>query len=59
LSTERRKFERYNNAIQAFHTFASRYPESKRMGQAQKLYDASVQAIAELEETGNNTQTNR
>ncbi|MEY3010501.1 MAG: outer membrane protein assembly factor BamD precursor [Bacteroidota bacterium] len=59
LSTERRKFERYNNAIQAFHTFASRYPESNRMGQAQKLYDASVQAIAELEETENNTQTNR
>jgi outer membrane protein assembly factor BamD len=58
-STARRKFERYTNAIQAFHTFASRFPESDRMGRAQRLYDASVRAIAELEELGTNTQTNR
>ena len=30
-STNRRKLERYNDAIQAFHTFASRFPESTRM----------------------------
>jgi len=58
-STARRKFERYTNAIQAFHTFASRFPESDRMGRAQRLYDACVRAIAELEELGTNTQTNR
>ena len=42
--------ERYNDAIQAFHTFASRFPESARMDDAQRLFDNSVKAIAELEE---------
>ena len=49
-STERRKMERYNDAIEAFHTFASRFPTSSRMKDAQRLYDASVKGIAELEE---------
>lgn len=48
-STDRRKLERYNDAIQAFHTFATRFPESSRMKDAQRLYDASVKAISELE----------
>ena len=48
-STNRRKLERYNDAIQAFHTFASRFPESTRMDEARRLFDSSVQAIAELE----------
>ncbi|MEE2919064.1 MAG: outer membrane protein assembly factor BamD [Bacteroidota bacterium] len=58
-STERRKLERYNDAIQAFHTFASRFPESSRMKDAQRLYDASVKAIAELQESDGNNTTNR
>jgi outer membrane protein assembly factor BamD len=48
-STDRRKLERFNDAIQAFHTFATRFPESSRMKDAQRLYDASVKAISELE----------
>ena len=55
-STERRKLERFNDAIQAFHTFASRFPDSSKMQDAQRIYDASVKAIAELE-TNNNTNT--
>ena len=55
-STERRKLERFNDAIQAFHTFASRFPDSSKMKDAQRIYDASVKAIAELE-TNNNTNT--
>lgn len=58
-STERRKMERYNDAIEAFHTFASRFPTSSRMKDAQRLYDASVKGIAELEEPSGNNTTNR
>lgn len=58
-STERRKMERYNDAIEAFHTFASRFPTSSRMKDAQRLYDASVKGIAELEESNGNNTTNR
>jgi outer membrane protein assembly factor BamD len=58
-STERRKMERYNDAIEAFHTFASRFSTSSRMKDAQRLYDASVKGIAELEEPSGNNTTNR
>ena len=58
-STERRKLERYNDAIQAFHTFASRFPESSKMKQAQRLHDNAVQAIAELETEPQSNTTNR
>ena len=58
-STERRKMERYNDAIEAFHTFTSRFPTSSRMKDAQRLYDASVKGIAELEEPSGNNTTNR
>ena len=58
-STARRKLERFNDAIQAFHTFASRFPESSKMKQAQRLYDASVEGIAELEEADHSNTTNR
>ena len=58
-STERRKMERYNDAIEAFHTFASRFPTSSRMTDAQRLYDASVKGIAELEDPSGNNTTNR
>ena len=58
-STERRKMERYNDAIEAFHTFASRFPTSSRMKDAQRLYDASVKGIAELEDPSGNNTTNR
>lgn len=58
-STNRRKLERYNDAIQAFHTFASRFPESTRMDEARRLFDSSVQAIAELEPDPTTNPANR
>ena len=58
-STNRRKLERYNDAIQAFHTFASRFPESSRMDEARRLFDSSVQAIAELESEPTTNPANR
>ena len=58
-STPRRKLERYNDAIQAFHTFASRFPESDRMDKARRLYDNSVQAIAQLDSETQTNPTNR
>ena len=58
-STDRRKLERYNDAIQAFHTFASRFPESSKMKQAHRLHDNAVQAIAELETEPQSNTTNR
>ena len=58
-STNRRKLERYNDAIQAFHTFASRFPESVRMDEARRLFDSSVQAIAELESDPTTNPANR
>ena len=58
-STNRRKLERYNDAIQAFHTFASRFPESERMDEARRLFDSSVQAIAELESEPTTNPANR
>ena len=58
-STNRRKLERYNDAIQAFHTFASRFPESTRMDEARRLFDSSVQAIAELESDPTTNPANR
>ncbi len=50
-STERRKLERYNEAIEAFLTFVARYPESRFMARAQRIYDASVAEVARLTET--------
>ena len=58
-STNRRKLERYNDAIQAFHTFASRFPGSARMDEARRLFDNSVQAIAELESDPTTNPANR
>ena len=58
-STNRRKLERYNDAIQAFHTFASRFPESEWMDEARRLFDSSVQAIAELESEPTTNPANR
>lgn len=50
-STERRKLERYNEAIEAFLSFVARYPESRFMPRAQRIYDASVQEVARLTES--------
>ena len=58
-STNRRKLERYNDAIQAFHTFASRFPASTRMDQARRLFDSCIQAIAELESDPTSNPANR
>lgn len=58
-STPRRKLERYNDAIQAFHTFASRFPESDRMEDAQRLFDNAVEAIGNLETETTTNNANR
>ena len=50
-STERRKLERYNEAIEAFLSFVARYPESRFMPRAQRIYDACVAEVARLTET--------
>ena len=59
LSTARRKLERYNDAIQAFHTFASRFPESTFLPEAQSLFDQSVKAVTDLNLEDTNSSANR
>ena len=59
LSTARRKLERYNDAIQAFHTFASRFPESTYLPEAQGLFDQSVKAVTDLNLEDTNSSANR
>ena len=48
-STNRRKIERFNDATAAFHTFASRYPESSYLSEAQNIYEQCVKAVETLE----------
>ena len=50
-STERRKLERYNEAIEAFLSFVARYPNSQYAARAQRIYDASVAEVSRLVET--------
>ena len=54
-STNRRKLERFNDATQAFHTFASRFPDSSSLADAQHIYGRCVKAVEtlELQETNN------
>lgn len=49
LSTERRKLERFNDATQAFHTFASRFPDSEYFSDARFIYEDCVKSVEELE----------
>ncbi len=49
-STERRKLERYNEAIEAFLSFVVRYPESDYTTRAQRIYDSCVREVARLTE---------
>lgn len=48
-STERRKLERFNDATQAFHTFASRFPDSEYFSEARNIYEECVKSVDELE----------
>jgi outer membrane protein assembly factor BamD len=48
-STERRKLARFNDATEAFHTFASRFPESDYFSKARVIYEECVIAVDELE----------
>ena len=48
-STNRRKIERFNDATAAFHTFASRYPASSYLSEAQNIYEQCVKAVETLE----------
>ena len=58
-STNRRKLERYNDAIQAFHTFASRFPDSSRLSEARTLFDKSVLSVSQLEADTKTNSENR
>ncbi len=48
-STDRRKVERFNDAAEAFHTFASRFPESSFYSEAQNIYEQCVKSVEILE----------
>lgn len=48
-STDRRKIERFNDATEAFHTFASRFPDSSYYSDAQNIYEDCVKSVETLE----------
>jgi outer membrane protein assembly factor BamD len=52
-STNRRKLERFNDAALAFHTFASRFPDSSYLPEAQRIYEHCVKAVETLESEEN------
>lgn len=52
-STNRRKLERFNDATQAFHTFATRFPDSSHLPEAQRIYELCVKAVETLESEKN------
>ena len=49
LSTDRRKIERFNDATDAFHTFATRFPKSEYYSEAQNIYNHCVKSVETLE----------
>ena len=48
-STDRRKIERFNDATTAFHTFASRFPNSSYLSDAEYIYEQCVKSVENLE----------
>ena len=52
-STNRRKLERFNDATQAFHTFATRFADSSYLPDAQRIYESCVKAVETLESEEN------
>ncbi len=54
-STERRKWERYNEALEAFLTFAARFPDSKRMPDALRIQKACLSEMERLKSTASNS----
>ena len=54
-STERRKWERYNEALEAFLTFAARFPDSKRMPDALRIQKACLSEMERLKSTAFNS----
>lgn len=48
-STERRKAERYNDAIEAFLTFVARFPQSGKMAEAQRIHKRCLAELDRLE----------
>lgn len=50
-STERRKLERYNEAIEAFLSFVARYPDSRYSDRAQRIHEVCVSEVVRLKET--------
>jgi len=49
-STDRRKVERFTEAITAFHNFVARYPDSRYASDAQRIYDACIRGIDALKQ---------
>ena len=47
---EEKKEERYHNAIDEYYGFTNEYPESKYMGEAQKLFEQASPYVNEEEE---------
>jgi len=52
-STKRRKLERFNDATQAFHIFATRFADSSYLPDAQRIYESCVKAVETLESEEN------
>jgi outer membrane protein assembly factor BamD len=52
-STKRRKLERFNDATQAFHIFATRFADSSYLYDAQRIYESCVKAVETLESEEN------
>ena len=49
-SVEEKKEERYHNAIDEYYGFTNEYPESKYMGEAQKLFEQASPYVNDEEE---------
>lgn len=57
-STERRKLERYKDALTEYRNFASRFPNSKFMKEAKSLEESIRKSMAEVKESKPETKPN-
>lgn len=53
-SVERKKVERFENALESYRKFADNYPESEHMSEAERLVARSKAALARSEDTETN-----
>lgn len=47
-SVESKRRERFQNAVDEYYSFVSEFPNSKYMGEAKKMYDASMKVLQNL-----------